>query len=201
MLEIFRFRKRLFVDIEKWDLPTDGPFEIDQFDHEMAKYIVIFHCDKLVGGFRAIRTTDPYLASAVFPDLAQTIPYPKKHDAWEISRFGVIPRDNPRDRIVAAKFNYSMMFRFANMYRATSLVAIADLQYERFLRKLGVRSRRFGPPQVVGKTTDGKCLELVAGEIPITDQSGPRFDQIVNLSAQMEINDETTILGREAISA
>jgi len=199
--EIFAFRKRLFIDIAKWDLPTDGQYEHDEFDHDGAKYAAIFRDRQLVGTFRAIRTDQKYLAAEIFPELAQRTRYPKDVNAWEISRFGVLPLESSRARFEAAKVNYAMMLRFANMYGISSLVAVADLQYERFLRSIGIRTRRYGLPQVVGKTKEGKPLELVAGEIPIHEQSGPRFEGLLKTSNILEVHDETAIFGHEALSA
>jgi len=199
--KIFAFRKRLFIDIAKWDLPSNGRYEYDQFDHSGAKYAAIFRDTQLVGTFRAIRTDQRYLAAEIFPELSQNIRYPKDANAWEISRFGVLPLENSRARFEAAKVNYAMMLRFAKMYGASRLVAVADLQYERFLRTIGIHTRRLGLPQVVGRTKEGKLLELVAGEIPIHEQSGPKFENLLKTSKSLEVNDETAIFGHEALSA
>jgi N-acyl-L-homoserine lactone synthetase len=67
----------------------------------------------------------------------------------------------------SARLNYALMFRFAELRGAEALVAIADLTYERFLQRMNIRTRRFGPPQVIGVDRSGAALTAVAGEIPL----------------------------------
>lgn len=199
--DIMALRKRLFIDIAQWDLQPEGEIERDEFDHEFAFHVGLARNEVLVGTFRAIRTDRRYLAADVFPTLAKTVDYPSRPDAWEISRFGVLPLEGPRERFEAALLNYALMFRFAQERGARSLVAIADLGYERFLRTLGIKTRRYGPPQIIGATTDGQPLELVAGEIPITDQSGPKFELLMKKSQQIEVTDETAVFRPSRLSA
>lgn len=192
------FRKRLFVDSLGWDLEVCGDIERDQFDTEAAVHCAVFLGDDVVAGFRAIRTDGEYLARQVFPNLATTRPYPCSHRVWEISRFGVEPG---RRGLELARINYSLMFRFAQTRQATGLVAIADLVYERYLAKMDVRTRRYGPPQVIGLDRHGKPLEAVAGEIPLADQSGPKFTALLQIANKVNINDQALVFGSACISA
>jgi N-acyl-L-homoserine lactone synthetase len=193
-----QFRKRLFVDTLGWQLPVSGEIERDQFDNGAAVHCALFVGEILVGGFRAIRTDCDYLAKRVFPQLATTRPYPSSHRKWEISRFGVEPS---RRNLELARINYSLMFRFAQTRQATGLVAIADLTYERYLAKLDIRTRRYGPPQVIGSDRFGKPIQVVAGEIPLADQSGPKFNALLRIANQVTIDDQALVLGRTRVSA
>ena len=194
----FRLRKALFVDILGWDLRVDEDREVDQFDTEFATYCALYSDGELVGGFRAIPTDQSYLARNVFPTLATIHPFPQRRDAWEISRFGVLPRS---DRFELSKINYALMFRFAFLQQATCLVAVADRVHERILANFGIRSARYGPPQPLARNADGDPMEVVAGEIRIADQSGSRFRQLIDHARLVEISDETLVFGRTRISA
>jgi acyl homoserine lactone synthase len=196
--ELFRFRKALFVDVLGWDLTVEDGRERDQFDTDAAVYCGLFRDGGLIAGFRAIRTDRPYLARSVFPQLATFAPYPQRHDVWEISRFGVLPEEagSPTARLL-----YALMFRFAYGCGASALVALADLRYERFLTQLGIRTRRYGPPQAVGTDEAGKPLWLVAGDIPLANQRGWRFETLIKLADGMEIDDGTLVLGSDRLSA
>jgi N-acyl-L-homoserine lactone synthetase len=196
--QLFRFRKVLFVDVLGWDLKVDGVRERDQFDTPDAIYCALFRSGILAAGFRSIRTDRPYLAQTVFPQLATFAPYPQRHDVWEISRFGVLPE---KAGSVMARVLYSLMFRFARQSGATALVALADLRYERFLAQLGIRTRRYGPPQVFGVDESGMPLSLVAGDIPLGNQQGWRFEALLKLVDDVEIIDETLVLGSDRLSA
>ena len=195
---LYRFRKHLFVDILRWDLPAgEQPEERDQFDRVDTVHVALFQGRELIGCFRAIRTDRAYLTQSLFPHLAEFQSFPKTADAWEISRFGVTPGSG----MLAARINYAIMFRFAQMVHARALVALVDLTYERFLGRLGIVTRRYGPPQSIGLDLDGREMRVVAGEIPISEQRSERFQALLNLSKHMEIIDETRVFGRDRLSA
>jgi acyl homoserine lactone synthase len=195
---LFRFRKRLFVDILRWDLPAgESPEERDQFDRIDTVHVGLYQGQELIGCFRAIRTDHPYLTQQLFPHLAQFQGFPRAPDTWEISRFGVMPGSG----MLAARVNYAVMFRFAQMVRARALVALVDLTYERFLTRLGIVTHRYGVPQSIGQDLDGRDMQAVAGEIPISEQSGERFQALMNLSQDVEVIDETRVFGRARLSA
>jgi N-acyl-L-homoserine lactone synthetase len=196
--QLYQFRKQLFVDALRWDLRVEAGRERDQFDTETAVHCAIFRDGNLFAGFRAIRTDEPYLAESVFPQLATFAAYPRRHDAWEISRFGVAPSQAGS---MTAKVLYALMFHFARTRQASALVALTDLRHERFLTQIGVRTRRYGPPQILGLDEKGDPLVLVAGDIPIANQGGWRFDNLLNLAKTVEIDDETLVLGSERLSA
>ena len=195
---IYRFRKRLFVESYGWRLDVRDGRERDQFDTPAAVHCALICNQEVVGGFRAMRADNEYLARCVFPQLAAVKSYPQRPDAWEISRFGVLPGPDQRE---LAKFNYSLMFRFAQVRQAAALVALVDLNHERLLKLLGIRTRRYGPPQIIGKDTRGEDLWGVAGEIPLAEQQGSRFRELLALAKQVEIDDEALVLGRTRVSA
>lgn len=196
--QFYLFRKRLFVDKCGWDLPFNEFGERDQFDKPDTEYCLVYHKDTLIAGFRAIRTDRPYLGQTVFPQLASFRPFPRTTAAWEISRFGVIALRNER---AVARMNYALMFRFAQMRNASSLVAIADLTYERFLSVLGIKTHRYGPPKEIGRNAFGEPLVAVAGEIPLHDQDALRTAYFAEISQHLEITDAAYVLGRSLVSA
>ena len=198
IVAFLKFRKALFIDKLGWDLTAQGEAEIDEFDNENAVICVMFHNNVVVGGFRAIQASNPYLARSVFPSFATRQAYPTRPDYWEISRFGVMTE---LDASLVAKANYSVMFRFALKRQATALIAIADLTYERYLATLGIITARYGGSEIIGHDRMGRPIEVVAGEIPLTGQASPRFLNLLSIANTMEINDETLVLGYDAISA
>lgn len=196
--QLFLFRKTLFVDTLNWDLPVQAGREIDQFDTGSAVHCALYRADRLIGGFRALRCDQPYLAQTVFPHLAVFAPYPSRTDVWEISRFGVLPSEAGS---MTARILYSLMFRLAYLAQASALVALADLRYERFLTLLGIRTRRYGPPQVIGTDETGAPLTVVAGDIPLASQRGWRFEALINLVNTVEIEDEALVFRPRRLSA
>jgi acyl homoserine lactone synthase len=199
LLEEFgRFRRRLFVEKLRWDLKCTDLVEFDEFDTGSTIYGAVIEDGTLTAAFRAVSTLDRYLAEAVFPVLATSFPYPKRADAWEISRFGAIPRGGGN---TTADTLYGLMFLFASIVGARSLVAVTDLMHERHLARRGVRTRRFGPPQYCCKDATGSPLKLVAGEIPLEHQDLARVQALKATLNKVEIDDQTLVLGRSRIPA
>jgi acyl homoserine lactone synthase len=192
------FRRRLFVERLGWRLSLKDGRECDEFDTDDAVYVALFKSETLIGGFRAIRTDQDYLAQSVFAGLATLRPFPRRRDTWEISRFGVLEIGT---RVEAARINYGVMLRFAQTRKAIALVAVVDLTHERFLSFLGIRTRRYGPPQIIGTTMHGRPMEVVAGEIPIGEQEGRRFRSLMEDVQHVEVTDETLVFGRSRVSA
>jgi N-acyl-L-homoserine lactone synthetase len=192
----FRFRKTLFVDECGWSLPVCSDTEVDQFDTSDAVYCTLLADDTVVGGFRAIRCDKPYLARGVFPQLATLRPYPERADYWEISRFGV----GRRYRRYGVAL-YAVMFDFAELRRAKALVAVADLGHERLLSKIGIRTRRYGPPAMLGDADMADPIQIVAGEIPLLEQDRSRLQFLRTYAESMEIRDDTLVWRPARVSA
>lgn len=196
--EIGRFRKRLFVDALRWNLPFAAEVEErDQFDRDDTVYAALCDSETIIGCFRAIRADQSYLTQSLFPQLARERAYPRGPDVWEISRFGILPGLGAE----AARANYAAMFRFATTRQARALVALVDLTYERFLRRLGIVSHRYGEPELIDHDLDGRPVWAVAGEIPIHEQTGPAYEALLALGRDMEIVDEALVFGRMRLSA
>lgn len=195
---ILAFRKRVLVDVLGWDLPVTGTEERDEFDTADTVHCGVFAGQDLVACFRAIRCDRPYLGLSKFPQLAEVRAYPMHPFAWEISRFAVVETQR---RFAAALLNYSAMFHFARTRRAVSLVAFCDLSHERLLNRIGILTERFGRPIDIGIDSGGRPIRVIAGEIPISRQSGMRFEKIISLAQTMEINDAVTAVGRPRVSA
>jgi acyl homoserine lactone synthase len=193
---MFDFRTELFVKELGWSLPMEGGIERDQFDTTDAVYCALLGADEFIGCFRAIRCDRPYLAKTIFPHLATEKSYPNAPDSTEISRLGVKPGHQ-----AASLLLYSLMIRFgvyANFHR---LVALVELSHERLLNKIGLTTVRYGDIQIVGFKDDGTWILAVAGEIPIRTQESTRLNRIIQFTRDMDIADETEILGRQRLSA
>lgn len=193
-----RFRKRLFVDGLGWTLACDGDVERDEFDTEAAVYCSLSFDEEVIGGWRALRTTEPYLGKTIFPGLASLRPYPCRPDIWEISRLGVLPHAR---RSFAARLIYALMLYFAKTRELQALVGVVDVAHGRNLAAAGINLRRYGPPQVVGHGRGGKPIEAFLAELRPDDQRGRRFQQLAAHTNFLEIRDEALTLGPARISA
>jgi len=66
---MFRDRKRVFVDLLKWDVPVvDGEYEIDQFDTDRAVYLIaVDDAGDHLGSIRLLPTDGDHILGSIFP--------------------------------------------------------------------------------------------------------------------------------------
>lgn len=96
---MFADRKRIFIDMLKWDLPvTQGRYEIDQFDDSYAVYLIKADTSgRHLGSLRLLRTDRPHILSALFPALCDE-PIPCGKSIREVTRFCTSPTVERDDR-------------------------------------------------------------------------------------------------------
>ena len=93
------------------------------------------------------------------------------------------------------------MLRYGVGQGAKALVALSDLAHERHLNRIRLPTVRYGDAQIVGFREDGDWLLAVAGEIPIPNPLTPEIYRLLNLTHDLEIDDEAYVLRRERIPA
>jgi acyl homoserine lactone synthase len=194
--EIRRFRKRIFVEDKGWKLRVSGEEERDDYDACGAILCGLWQDQRLTGSFRAQRCDRPYLSAEVFPHLADNQPLPDASDAWEISRFAAAP-----NRSDAGVQLYALLMAFAQARSARCLIAVADMQHERLMRRLGIVTRRYGESKQVGLDRCQKPIFAVLGEIPIASQPAEVLEKLAQSLQKVEIIDETLVFGHFALSA
>src|SRR3546814_10186492 len=71
---MFEARKRVFIDLLKWDLPAlAGRFELDQFDDVDATYLIVTDArGNHLASARLLLTTRPALLDTLFPRLVRS---------------------------------------------------------------------------------------------------------------------------------
>ncbi|WOJ88705.1 acyl-homoserine-lactone synthase [Methylocapsa polymorpha] len=93
--EMFRQRKKVFIDEKKWDLkPVNGEFEIDEFDRDDTVYICsLFPDGGLAGSVRLLNTATDHMAISAFQPMFPGLMV-RSPTIWEGTRFAV--RDDRR---------------------------------------------------------------------------------------------------------
>jgi N-acyl-L-homoserine lactone synthetase len=83
-----RLRYKMFVERQKWSVPSYRQIEYDQFDTPAATYILtVDEQYRALGAARLIPTTRPYMVESLWPDLVD-MELPHCDSIWEASRFG-----------------------------------------------------------------------------------------------------------------
>lgn len=112
---MFEARKRVFIDLLKWDLPVlAGRYELDQFDDGHATYLILCDNDRRhLASARLLPTTRPGILNSLYPHLCAG-PVPAGPDIFEITRFCLsrdlraLDRRDARDRLVTALARYGL---------------------------------------------------------------------------------------------
>jgi acyl-homoserine lactone synthase len=112
---MFAARKRVFIDLLKWDLPAlDGRYEIDGYDNEHAHYLILLdQSGSHLGSTRLLPTTRPHILGDLFPMLCEgSVPMGPR--TYEITRFCLdrslraAARRTVRNRLITAIVSHAL---------------------------------------------------------------------------------------------
>jgi len=159
---MFEARKRIFVDLLKWDLPVlAGRFEVDQFDDPHATYLIVTDKD---GGHlasaRLLPTTRPAILDALFPHLVAG-PVPRGEGIAEITRFCLSRDVNAAMRRTARDILLAGLVDHALANGIHSYTGVAELVWFRQIERFGWECRSLGEPCIDG----GRLLTALRIEI------------------------------------
>lgn len=146
---MFEARKRVFIDLLKWDLPAlAGRFELDHFDDEHATYLIITDGDgSHLASARLLPTTRPALLDSLFAGLVEG-EIPQGPHVFEITRFCLSPgigaarRRAARDALLVGLVDFAL----ANGIR--TYTGVAELPWFRQIRTFGWTCRALGAPML-----------------------------------------------------
>ncbi|QSR19304.1 acyl-homoserine-lactone synthase [Novosphingobium sp. KA1] len=179
---MFEARKRVFIDLLRWDLPVlAGRFELDQFDNEAAMYVVL--SDKH-GAHRAsarlLPTTQSHILDSLFPALCDEA-IPQGPTTMEITRFCLERRLPAAERREARNELVHALVAFALANGIERYTGVADLPWLRQILTFGWRCRPLGVPKIV----DSKTLGAMLIEI---DEDTPTLLERAGISAPVPAN-------------
>jgi len=153
---MFRLRHEVFKERLDWEVGAGGDRERDMFDDLDPVYIVCEEEGEVLGSWRLLPTTGPYMLKNVFPELLYGMPAPEGPDIWEISRFAVSKRVIGNESLGTIKTVTNILlkelFKFAERRQISRIVAVADVRFERILKRAGLLTQRFGAPLQIGVT-------------------------------------------------
>ncbi|GAB4358513.1 MAG: acyl-homoserine-lactone synthase [Kiloniellaceae bacterium] len=137
---MFRQRYRVFKQRLGWNVPVSGDSaeaheERDEFDALYPIYLLAFDGDSsLIGSWRFLPTTGPYMLRDVFPQLLDGARAPYHPLIWEGSRFAVEGR-GARGR--ASSELLCAVTETCIAYGIRELITVYDARMERLLPRLG----------------------------------------------------------------
>ena len=164
LAEMFRERKRIFVDRLGWEVPVvDGEFEIDQFDTDGAVYLIALDPRGVqLGSCRLLPTTGPHLLGDVFPHLCEH-GVPRGEDVWEITRMCTTEAAAEAPKRVRQRLMIGMVeFALLNGIRRFTLVS--HLAYLSAILAGGLDCEPLGLPQPHGDQMVGALAMNITPE-------------------------------------
>jgi acyl-homoserine lactone synthase len=148
---MFEARKRVFVDLLKWDVPVlGGAWELDQFDDHEATYLVLTDdAGSHRASTRLLKTTRTHILGDLFPQLVDG-DVPRGPHIREITRFCLdrslraSERRRARDELVSA------LARHALTTGIDRYTGVAEMGWFQQIRNFGWRCTPLGSPRTVG---------------------------------------------------
>ncbi len=154
--DFLKLRKRIFVDVLKWDVPNNGIVEMDQYDNPLAYYSLVLQDGNVIGGGRVMPTTSvwgestymlrdaalgklPYIPSNLLDDDLST---PK---VWEVTRLAISEElTNHSERAECLSLIMDGMIDIAAKQGASELISLSPVLMRRTLRQLGYMANQVG---------------------------------------------------------
>jgi len=189
---MFRLRHEVFKERLAWDVGSRAGKERDIFDDLDPVYIVCEDEGEVLGSWRLLPTTGPYMLQDVFPELLHGQPAPNAPDVWEISRFAVSKRVLGNESLgtinKVTNLLLDQLFAFAAARKISRIVAVSDVRFERILKRAGLLTQRFGQPLQVGVT------RAVAGYADVSELNVRRMQRGLEASVERMTNAALTDL-------
>ena len=180
--ELFRFRTSVFSARLKWDVKVDNTGqEMDEYDQLNPIYVNSKDAqDNINGCLRLLPCSGFYMLRDTFPQLLQGEAAPTTDKVWEISRFGVDTSDRNHNSQGISKITFDLLLQAGELAvkgGATQFVFVTTASIERYLRKMNVKTARFG----LGKSVDLGGSRSVALKIELNEE------YFANLRKQLEL--------------
>ena len=163
---MFEARKRVFVDLLKWDVPVlEDRYEVDQFDDEDAAYLIVTdEHGSHAGSARLLKTTRPHILDTLFPQLCAA-PAPRGATVLEITRFCLGRGQSAAGRLETRNRLVSGLVRYALENGVDTYTGVAEMGWLQQILAFGWRCRPLGLPRLV----DGKLLGAL--RIDVSDET------------------------------
>lgn len=154
IMGMYRLRHKVFKERLGWQVRSLDGMERDEFDRVNPVYVLAKDDEgEVVGCWRLLPTTGPYMLKNTFSQLLQGRPAPQQTDVWELSRFAI-----DSSRMESSGFGLSeipmrmvqMAVRFAQENRIQRYVSVASVAVDRMFRKAGIHMTRLGEPMKIG---------------------------------------------------
>ena len=168
LTDMFRLRHRIFKERLGWEVNSREGLERDVFDLFSPIYLLARdEMNKVVGTWRLMPTTGPYMLRDVFPQLMKGQDIPRDPAIWETSRFAVesVLDSDAGLRAVSRMTGelFCGLVELCLIYGIREIVTVYDIRIGRLLRRIGCRPNWRGKSLRIGNSI------AVAGRFEISE--------------------------------
>ncbi|MCO6440996.1 MAG: hypothetical protein J5I81_07920 [Nitrococcus mobilis] len=169
--QLYRFRHQIFKERLGWQIPTRGALEWDIYDEFDPVYGAYYRQGAIIGAFRLLPTTGPYMLRGVFAELLRGEAPPCAVDVWELSRFAVKPACcDSRVQLTCSEDMFEVLracYDFSCSNGIRELVMVISVAVERMLRGVRIPLERLGDgrPTRLGKVLSVACRVAITAEL------------------------------------
>ena len=169
--ELYRFRHRVFKERLGWQVASRHALEVDAYDALDPVYTAYFHRGSIIGTFRLLPTSGPYMLRDVFAEMLRGEPAPCASDVWELSRFAVEPAHrHAAGQLTCSQDLFELLracYGFSCSQGIRELVFVTSVSVERILRGLRFPLVRFGDgvPTQFGEVLSVACRVAITAEL------------------------------------
>ncbi len=139
--QMFALRYRVFYERMGWDVSVDNGREIDKYDALSPYYfLALDERERVVGTWRLLPTTGPYMLPDVFGVLMDGEPVPRSARIWECSRFAVDDRDGQRSPQAIHRITSELfcgLIEYCLEVGIEEVITVYDLRVARLLPRIG----------------------------------------------------------------
>jgi N-acyl-L-homoserine lactone synthetase len=195
---MFEDRKRVFVDIMRWDIPVAvGKFEIDQFDDDKAIYLVISNsAGGHMGSLRLLSTDHPHMLGNLFPYLCEN-GVPSDSNTMEITRLCLSPRLPASERLRIRNRLISVMVDYGRVRGIKTFTGVVTAHFLSKIMTMGWRCDSLGPLRAANGTMIGAfCIHVDEAPISASLITGLNSDLPSEVTAQVTENVYDTVTGQ-----
>lgn len=159
---MFEARKRVFVDLLKWDVPVLADrYEVDQFDTPDAEYLVLVDAaERHRASARLLRTDRDHILGILYPVLCEG-EVPRGRTIREITRFCLEPTLCARERRLARNQLVTALTTHALSSGISDYTGVAGIAWFKQIMSFGWTCQPLGPARALSGS------ELVALHIQI----------------------------------
>lgn len=172
---MYKLRHAVFAERLKWTSLDSYQREIDLYDVLNPVYLICRDpAGDVVGCWRLLPTTGPYMLKDIFSHLLWGTAAPEQPDIWEISRFAIDPKWRDYHSLGAVGSVVGQMlldlFNFSEANGINRIVAASDIRFDRILKRAGLATTHYG------SAVEMENSRAVAGWADITPKNRERIE-------------------------